>query len=138
MAKSLKTGLRRGGGVPPGYRWNVVYLSMARDDAMQFLDEGQYAHVIDQFKALASEENPRKPATVSVDAVEDFFELRDKGGILGKINLRVFFTILPRERTILVLGAIKKEADGQTPTWARIRIRHRWRRYRNGEFGDMA
>ncbi len=138
MAKSLKVGLREGAGAPPGYLWNVFYLSVARDEATGFLNDGQYAHAVDLLRALASEPDPGRAVIVAVEAVEDFYELKDKGGILGRINLRIFFTVLPKEKAILVLGAIKKEAEGQTPTWAKTRIRYRLRKFRGGDFGRLA
>ena len=125
-------------GVPPGYLWNVPYLTLARDEAMGFLNEEQYAHVVDLLGALASEPSPTHANLVAVEAVEDFYELKDKGGILGKINLRVFFTVVPEEKAIVVLGAIKKESDGQTPTWAKTRIRYRLRKFHGGDFGRLA
>lgn len=138
MAKPLKVGLQAGAGPLPGYLWSVYYLSVAREEATAFLNDGQYAHAVDLVRALASEADPTHPATVTVEAVEGFFELKDKGGILGKINLRVYFTVSPKEKTIVVLGAIKKEAEGQTPAWVKIRIRNRLRKFREGEFGRLA
>ncbi len=137
MAKPLKVGLRQGAGPHTGYLWSVHYLSVARLEAGCFLDDGQYAHTVDLFRALASETDPTHPTTVNVEAIEEFFELKDKGGILGKINLRVFFIVNAKEKAIVVLGAIKKEADGQTPMWVKIRIRNRLRRLRAGEFGNL-
>jgi hypothetical protein len=137
MAKAVHVGLRTGGGPLPGYCWSVCYLSVARDEAMKFLSEAQYGHVVDLLRALAAEPDPRRPKTVSVDQIETFHELRDKGGILGNINLRVFFIVEDDLRAVLVMGAIKKEADDQTPEWAKIRIRSRIRRYRAGEYGSL-
>lgn len=138
MAKSLKVGTQAGAGPLPGYLWSVYYLSIAREEAMAFLNDGQYAHAVELVRALASEADPTHPSTVTVEAVEDFYELKDKGGILGKINLRVYFTVNPKEKMIVVLGAIKKEAEGQTPAWVKIRIRNRHRKFREGEFGRPA
>lgn len=104
---------------------------------MQFLSEAQYGHVIDLMQALAAEPDPRRPKSLTVARIDDFYELKDKGGILGKINLRVFFIVEERDRVVLVLGAIKKEAEDQTPEWAKIRIRSRIRRYRAGEYGAL-
>lgn len=138
MAKPLKVGVQAGAGPLPGYFWSVYYLSSARDEAMGFLNEAQYAHVVDLVRALASEPNPTHPVTVTVEAVEDFYELKDKGGVLGKINLRVYFTVNPKEKAIVVLAAIKKEEDGQTPNWVKTRVRYRLRKFREGEFGRLA
>jgi hypothetical protein len=138
MAKPLKVGVQAGAGPLPGYLWSVYYLSSARDEAMGFLNEAQYAHVVDLVRALASEPDPTHPVTVTVKAVEDFYELKDKGGVLGKINLRVYFTVNSKEKAIVVLAAIKKEEDGQTPNWAKTRVRYRLRKFHAGEFGHLA
>ena len=61
--------------------------------------------------------------------IDDFFEVRDKGGVLGKINVRVFFFIEFKSRTIVVLGAIKKENEGQTPGPTKLTMRRRMRLY---------
>lgn len=137
-AKAVKTGLRAGGGPPPGYHWSVHYLSAARNEAHGFLTDVQYAHVIDLFKALASEPDPTHPVTVTVETIENYYELKDKGGVLGKINLRVYFTVFEKERAIVVLAAIKKEADGQAPRWVKTRVRVRLRRFRESGFGGNA
>ena len=138
MAKQVKVGVKTGAGPLPGYLWSVYYLSAAREEAMGFLNECQYGHVIDLMRALASEPDPTHPLTVKVQAIDDFYELKDKGGVLGKINLRIFFTVDHKEKTILVLAAIKKEEDGQTPSWAKTRVRFRLRKFRDGEFGRPA
>jgi phage-related protein len=72
-----------------------------------------------------------------VEPVEHYFELKDKGGPLGRINLRVFFTVLPEHRTILVLHAVKKEADGQTPQRTKILVRRRLRDFLAGIYGPL-
>ncbi|MFN0131215.1 MAG: hypothetical protein ACKVW3_01580 [Phycisphaerales bacterium] len=135
MAKTIHTGLHAE--VAVGYLWSVFYLTAARDEAMAFLTEEQYAHVTDLMRALAAEADPRRPKTVDVEAVEDWHELKDKGAILGRINLRVYFTVENSRKALLVLGAIKKEADGKMPEWAKIRIRNRLRRFRRGEYGSL-
>lgn len=111
-------------------------MEVAREEAMAFLDEGQYAHVVGLFQELAREIDPTRPESLRVEKVEDFFELKDKGGVLGKINLRVFFIVTGR--SIVVLCAIKKEADGQTPMWAKIRTRYRLRNFSLGAYGPIA
>ena len=134
MKRRVKAGVREGAGPPPGYQWTVAYLTLAEDDAREFLDDGQYAHVVDQIRALAREEDPSHPLTVSVAAVEDFLELREKGGPLGRINVRVFFFLDKSNRTIVVLGAFKKEADGSTPNATKRTMARRKRKYLRGEF----
>ena len=137
MAQSIRIGVQAGAGPAPGYLWTVYYLKAARDEAEKFLNDAQYAHAADLIRTLDAEAAPTHPATLSVDAVEDIFEVRDKGGILGKINLRIFFIVRADAKAIVVGGAIKKEADGQTPSWAKIRMRARLRRLNEHGFGGQ-
>ncbi len=135
MGKSdeIKRGANVGGGPPPGFRWNVEYLTVAEDQARAFLTGAQVDHVIEQFRSLAGEPHPTHPLTVSVDAVADFHELRVKGGPLGKINGRFFFIV--HERTIVVLGAMKKESDGATSPATKRLMSARRKKYLNGDYG---
>ncbi len=127
--KPVKVGVKEGGGPPPGYRWNVEILAQAFDEAMDFLNEDQYAHLSNQVRELAAQDEPTRSETVDVRPVEDFHEVRDKGGVLGKINARVFYFNHKPTRTIAVLGAIKKENDGPTPIGDLRTMRRRKRLY---------
>lgn len=132
--KPVKTGVRRAEGPPPGYKWSVDILESAFREVMAFLNRDQYQHLAMQVKDLATEDDPSHSLTCRVDQIEDFFELKDKGGILGKINVRVFFGLEHSQKRLVVLGCIKKETSGPTPTGDRVRMRRRWRKYRAGEF----
>ena len=62
----------------------------------------------------------------SVDSfISKFYELRDKGGVLGKINVRVYFAIIGDKKIILTLSAYKKEDEGKTPKHVIVRARNR-------------
>jgi hypothetical protein len=135
--KQVKIGVWAGDGPPPGYRWNVAILELAFDEAMSFLSSAQYHHIAMQFKELALEAYPSHSATASIDKVEEIYELRDKGGILGKLNVRFFFG-LTNDHTIIVLGGIKKEREGQTPTGTKITMHRRWHKYLNGDYGRLS
>ena len=63
-----------------------------------------------------------------MDAIEDFHELRDKYGVLGKINLRIYFWLCKPKKLLVVLGAWNKSAEHQTPQ--RIIKRMKWRKKR--------
>ena len=103
---------------------------------MAFLTPAQYEHVVDLVRALAMEPDPTHPITVTVASIEDFFELKDKGGPLGRINLRLFFAVTRApKRSILVLGAFNKKADGATPQVVKIAIARRLRKYLAGAYG---
>jgi hypothetical protein len=136
MAKrDVKVGVHEGGGPPPGYRWSVHILDVAHAEAIDLLDEDQYQHAAQQVKELAREDDPSHSVTQSVDSIEAFLELRDKGGILGNINLRIFFHLDAERSVLLVLGVINKKNDGPTPKGDKVRMRNRLRRHLRGEYG---
>lgn len=135
--RKIKTGVARGGGPPPGYFWSVGILSFAFDEAESVLDAAGYKHLEMQVKDLAATEQPTHSSTVDVRAVEDFHEIRDRGALFGNANIRVFFGMDHASRAIIVLGVIKKQNNGPTPTGDRVRMRNRWRRYREGAFGTL-
>lgn len=108
-------------------KWELGYLEAAEREARKFLTEEQYAHAIQLFDDLAYESNPSKSQTQNVSKIYEFYELCDKGGILGNINLRVYFTIFKERKLILVLATYKKEIDGQVPQHIVIRVRNRLR-----------
>lgn len=133
--RQVKVGAQLGGGLPPGYAWSAWFLDIAGDEGLKLLGRDRYDHMVMQVKALAREHDPTHPATASVDAIEDFYELRDKGGILGKLNVRLFFHLDKEKSAIVVLGVIHKQNDGQTPVGDRKRMARRKRKYINGDYG---
>ena len=133
----LKIGVREGGGPPPGYQWNVFIVDFVFDEAMKFLDESQYAHLSEQFKTLAGHSDPSHSLVVSIEAIDDFHELKDKGGVLGTLNVRVFYYVDKRARSIIVVGANLKKNDGPTPEVVKVRIRRRVRAYMRGAYGRL-
>lgn len=131
MTESVsKTGVKIGGGEDPGYLWNVEVLTQAYSEARHFLTEPQYKHLSRQIRELARQEDPTHSETIDIRAIDNFFELRDKGGILRKINARVFFSCIKESRTIIILGAVKKENEGSIPSGDKFTINRRLRLYR--------
>ena len=137
MQKQIKVAVREGGGPPPGYEWSIGVLEVGYSEAIELLSRPQYRHLADQFKELARHPDPTHSETLDLRPVEDFFELRDKGGILGKLNMRVFYTVDRTRRVIVVLGVIKKENEGATSVGDKIRIRRRMRKYDSGDYGVL-
>ena len=127
--KAIKVGVKERGGPPPGYLWNVEVLNRAFDEAMAFLDADQYDHLARQVRELARQDDPTHSQAIDVRPIEDFHEIRDKGGILRDLNARVFYFAHKPTRTIVILGAIKKENNGPTPAGDKIRMRRRKRLY---------
>jgi len=133
--KEVKVGVKHGGGPKPHYEWNVLILNRSFVEACDFLDDAQYRHMALQVKELAMQRDPTHSQTVSVEKIEDFYEIRDKGGPLGNLNVRVFFGVEDNGRNIVVLGTIVKKNDGQTRKGDKVRMRRRWRKYRHGDYG---
>lgn len=129
--KQLKIGVTE----EPPFVWTVEILDVAFREAMEFLDVDQYRHLAEQFRELATQDDPTHSDTISLDKIEDFFELRDWGGILYPHNVRVFFGVDNEQRRIVALGTFEKRNDGPTPKGTVVTMRSRWRRYRLGEFG---
>jgi len=127
--KPIKIGVRRSGGPPPGYRWTVEIVSQSFEEAMSFLNEEQYQHLAQQVRELALQDDPTHSQTIDIRPIEDFHEIRDKGGILQRINCRVFYFVRKESKTIVVIGTIKKENNGPTPMGDKIRMRRRMRQY---------
>jgi hypothetical protein len=127
--KPIKVGVKIGGGPPPGYRWNAEILDRAYDEAMAFLDSEQYDHMAGQVRELALQDDPTHSDTIDVQSIEEYHEIRDKGGVLRGLNVRVFYFVRKETRTIVVLGAIKKENNGPTPPGDRVCMRRRMRLY---------
>ncbi len=127
--KSVRVGVKEGGGPPPGYQWNVDILEQAFEEAQAFLNGDQYEHLASQVRELARQEEPTRCDTVDVRPIEEFYEIRDKGGVLQRINARVFFCLCRPTRTIAVIGAFNKKNDGQTPDHVKTLMRYRMRHY---------
>jgi hypothetical protein len=135
--KQVKIGVKEGG-TSPTYYWTVKILDVAFREAVSFLSEAEYTHMAMQVKSLATELTPSHSKLCSVDAIEDFHELRDWGGPLGGKNVRVFFGIATSNgfKDIVVLGAIVKQNNGPTPQGDKVRMRRRWRKYKAGEYAQ--
>ena len=136
--KQLKVGVRVGKGAPPGYLWSVGILELAHREALAILRNGQIQHLVSQVKELASQEEVSHSDTIDIRPInDDIFEIRDKGGILGGLNIRLFFGVDHARRCLIVLGVFKKQNNGRTPKADLVRNQRRWKQYKHGEFGSM-
>ncbi len=136
--KKVKVVGKEGAGAPPGYKWSVHVLDRAYDEAVGFLSKPQYQHLALQVQELARQKDPTRSDLVDVRSIEAFHEIRDKGGVLGSLNVRVFFSVDKDDRSILILGAIKKQNNGPTPLGDKVRMRRRLRKFKNGDFGTIS
>ena len=127
---------KQDGGPEPGYRWHCLGLDECHDDAKKKLTDAEHGHVKHLARTLAQEQNPTHSELCDVKAIEDFFELRDKGGVLGKKNIRLFFGMDKKRGAIVLLGLELKKNDGATLQSVKIKIRRRWRKYLQGEYDE--
>ena len=81
--------------------WQLRYLAVADDEADGILDPDEKSYVIQQCRDLATNQDPTHSPTQDVRAIDAYHELRLKGGLLGKKNIRVFFFLWKRKTRIL-------------------------------------
>lgn len=126
-----RTVAKEGGGGEPPFKWNVERLDQMEKEAQKQLDGAQYEHMKDQVRSLAREDDPTHPQAVDVRALgNELYELRDKGGPLRKLNVRIFFNVLKKAiREIVLLGLIKKENEGKTSPAKRKLMMLRGKKY---------
>ncbi len=133
--KKIRVGVKQGDGSPP-YQRTVGILDFAYEEAMSCLEERQYDHMALQVKELARHPDPTHSDTIDVKKIEDIYEIRDKGGPLGNINVRVFFGV-DKDGSMIILGVAKKQNNGKTPQGDKTRMTRRWRKYLRGDYGRM-
>ena len=105
--------------------WNLAYLEVSEQEARKRLGEDQYSHLVQQFEMLAEMQQPLRSPMHDIRPIDQFYELREKGGLFGKLNVRVFFFV--HKITICVLGFYKKKEEGQTPPYIVAKMRNRMR-----------
>ncbi len=108
----------------PGGKRRIGYLAKAAREGRKILSGVQYAHAVRQANLLKDWGSPEM-CPLRIEAVEDFYELKLKGSVLGKTNLRIFFAIFAE--LIVLLGVYKKEEEGDLPKHVVIRISNRHR-----------
>ena len=114
----------------PERTWSPWYFEASAKEARKILTGVQYEYVKEQILLLCEEDNPGQPprSVADVRPIEQYFELRDKHGLLGKINLRVFYCLLEELNYLVVLGVWKKEEEHQTPPRIKVRMRRRMKK----------
>src|SRR4051812_2575239 len=109
----------------PPLLWDLKYWPAAAAET-EFLTPQQYWHEAEQLREAARCEDPCTCETLDIRKFGDgIWELRDKGGCLGKINLRVYFHLDTAHRAIVVLGVLKKEDECQLRQSVVVRIERR-------------
>jgi hypothetical protein len=110
--------------------WDVVILEAAIKEGRKILSQTQYEHIVSILKRLVDFGNDEELSDLKIEQISSFWELKEKGGILGKINLRIFFGTIPEERELVVAKTYKKEAENQTPSYIIIAVEDRLEDYK--------
>lgn len=111
---------------PPGH-YKVGYIPKAQKEGQKLLNEVQYAYAVRQAQRLRFWDDSEEMGLLRIEAVDEFHELKMKGNVLGKTNLRVFFAVFDDEKLVVVLGVYKKEEEDELPRHVIIGMRNRRR-----------
>lgn len=107
-------------------RWAVVVLRAAKTEGQKILTDAQYNHVVSVLQRLVDFPDREELADLDIKHIDgDVYELREKGGVLQRINLRVYFAALKKRREIVVLKTYKKEQDRQVPRYVLVGVEDR-------------
>ena len=113
----------------------VVVVGMAAKEGWDELTPGQYLHLKDLVKQLVGFGRQAYESNLTIAPFGDFWELKAKGGVLGRKNMRVYFKFDKGANDVVVLHTYKKEDDRQAPPHVQIRVKNRWNCYVRGDFG---
>ena len=111
----------------------VVILNAAKREGHKILRDFQYEYVRAIVKRLEGFGHEHELSDLRIEPIEDFWELKEKGGVLGKINLRIYFGTVPEDNEVVVAMAYKKEDDGRVPRHIVIAVQNRLEEYRTGK-----
>jgi hypothetical protein len=132
-------GDRAAAGKPVETKWQQVFVpQIVRLEAREFMTMGQYVHVMDFVKQLVGFGTQTFDRTMRIEQLEEFWELKEKGSVLGRLNVRIYFAYVKVHNRIVLLSAYKKEDDGATPRHIILRLKNRLRMYLNGELDEDA
>lgn len=116
-------------------RWQqVVVIPPVVKEGHDELTPGQYLHVKDQVKQLVGFGARRFDSELRIEPFEEFWELKDKGGVLGSKNIRVYFAFEQKVNDIVVLKLDKKEQQNMARPALKYILKNRLRLYRDGHF----
>jgi hypothetical protein len=117
---------------PPGdsNKWAVIVLDAAKKEGHRLLTDTQYEHIVEIVKRLTDFGNAEELRDLDIQPISSFWELREKWGPLGKINLRIYFGTMPEVQELIIAKAYKKEEEGQTPAYVIVSVENRLDTYR--------
>ena len=113
-------------------KWVVVILNVAKKEGHKILSKFQYDHIVEILKRLVDFGNQEELGDLDIEPIDSFYELKEKGGILGRINLRLYFGTRKEKQELVVAKAYKKEDDSQTPRHVILLVEDRLEEYAQG------
>lgn len=111
----------------------VVVLRAPKKEGHEILNDFQYWHVAKVIMRLADFGDKAAIADLRINPFGKYWALKLKGGVLKKVNLRVYFAFLGDRREIVILKTYKKEEEGQAPPHIEITLDDRLEDYLAGE-----
>jgi hypothetical protein len=82
--------------------------------------------------------NEEEIGDLAIESIQSFYELKEKGGILGRINLRVYFGTIPEEHKLVIAKTYKKDEEGPPPRYVVISVEDRLEEYKAGGLRQSA
>ncbi|HAH47940.1 hypothetical protein [Gimesia sp.] len=92
-------------------------------------NRGKRKHLLDLVDRLKHFGDQRELHDLRIQKVGSFYALKLKGGLLGKINLRIYFAHLLDRNEIVVLKVYKKEEENQIPRHIVLTVENRLEEY---------
>jgi hypothetical protein len=121
---------KRSRGVSIRTKLEVIHLEAFHKDLCKFLNPGQCFYMELLANRLERFGDAETTADLRIDKIGNgLWELKAKGNVLGKINVRVFFSPVPGHAQVVVLGAFKKENEGSTPPHRVAKMQNRLEYY---------
>jgi hypothetical protein len=113
----------------PAGRCDLAFLRKAASEGQRELDPVPYAYAVRMAEKLRHWGDIEEMRLLRIAPVENFFELKLKGNVLGKTNIRVFFGVFdtPGRKTVVVLGGYKKEDEDELPRHIVLSMKNRRR-----------
>lgn len=89
----------------------VIVLKEAKDEGRRILTDEQYWYVVGIERRLTEFGDKKAMSDLRISQFGNFWALKLKGGMLKRINLRIYFSHQPKLREVIVLKTYKKEDD---------------------------
>ncbi len=110
----------------------LVVLQRAIEEGHDELNDGEYWHCVAILKKLRWFRDAAKCAQLKIKPIDGIFELSERGGLLGKKNIRFYFKTIDEMDELVVLKTYRKDEEDQTPRHVIINAKTRLGQYKRG------